>query len=104
MDRTTHHVRLTAAGVVFLVDARQIRAHVERAAVAAQWASRSRSGLRVGVLDASYDPLSLILHEVACSAPPRIWPGTSCTSLRLHRPRPGLGVTPAFHRANSPDA
>ena len=34
MDRTTHHVRLTAAGAVFLIDARQILAHVERAAVA----------------------------------------------------------------------
>src|SRR6478672_4165305 len=64
MDRTTHHVRLTAAGVVFLVDARQILAHVERAAVAAQRAFRSRPSLRVGVVDASYDSTSLIRHEV----------------------------------------
>src|SRR5258705_9916221 len=47
MDRTTHHVRLTAAGAVFLADARQILAHVERATVAAQRASRSRPSLRV---------------------------------------------------------
>jgi DNA-binding transcriptional LysR family regulator len=47
MDRTTHHVRLTAAGAVFLIDARQILAHVERATVAAQRASRSRPSLRV---------------------------------------------------------
>src|SRR6476661_5967323 len=64
MDRTTHHVRLTAAGAVFLIDARQILAHVERATVAAQRASRSRPSLRVGVVDASYDSMALILHEV----------------------------------------
>ena len=29
-DRTTHHMRLTAAGAVYLVDTRQILAHVER--------------------------------------------------------------------------
>ena len=64
MDRTTHHVRLTAAGAVFLIDARQILAHVERATVAAQRAARSRPSLRVGVVDASYDSMALILHEV----------------------------------------
>ena len=56
MDRTTHHVRLTAAGAVFLIDARQILAHVERATVAAQRASRSRPSLRVGVADAGTTP------------------------------------------------
>ena len=31
LERSTHHVELTAAGVVFLVEARQILAHVDRA-------------------------------------------------------------------------
>jgi DNA-binding transcriptional LysR family regulator len=64
VERTTHHVRLTAAGAAFLIDARQILAHVERATVAAQRAARSTPSLRVGVVDASYDSMSLILHEV----------------------------------------
>ena len=42
LERTTHHVQLSAAGAVFLIDARQILAHVERAAVAAQRAARPR--------------------------------------------------------------
>jgi DNA-binding transcriptional LysR family regulator len=57
VERTTHHVRLTAAGAAFLVDARQILAHVERATV-------ERPSLRVGVVDASYDSMSLVLREV----------------------------------------
>ena len=64
VERTTHHVQLTAAGAVFLIDARQILAHVERAAAAAQRAARLTPSLRVGVVDASYDSMSLILHEV----------------------------------------
>jgi DNA-binding transcriptional LysR family regulator len=64
LERTTHHVQLSAAGAVFLVDARQILAHVERAAVAAQRAARSTPSLRVGVVDAGYDSMPLILHEV----------------------------------------
>ena len=64
LERTTHHVRLSAAGAAFLIDARQILAHVERAAVAAQRAARSTPSLRVGVVDASYDSMPLILHEV----------------------------------------
>jgi Bacterial regulatory helix-turn-helix protein, lysR family len=32
LERSTHHVSLTAAGAVFLVEARQILAHVDRAA------------------------------------------------------------------------
>src|SRR5215207_10860290 len=64
VERTTHHVQLSAAGAAFLIDARQILAHVERATVAAQRAARSTPSLRVGVVDASYDSMSLILHEV----------------------------------------
>ena len=86
MDRTTHHVRLTAAGAVFLIDARQILAHVERATVAAQRASRSRPSLRVGVVDASYDSMTLILHEVQ----------RKYTDLEIHQVE--VGVPEQFQR------
>src|ERR1700728_3429966 len=36
LERSTHHVALTASGAVFLVEARQILAHVDRAAHAAR--------------------------------------------------------------------
>ncbi|MDT7710344.1 MAG: hypothetical protein QOG20_5951 [Pseudonocardiales bacterium] len=64
IERTTHHVQLNAAGAAFLIEARQILAHVERAAVAAQRAACSTPHLRVGIVDASYDSMPLILHEL----------------------------------------
>jgi DNA-binding transcriptional LysR family regulator len=64
LDRTTHHVELTPAGSAFLIEARQILAHVERAAVAAQRAASSAPSLRVGIVDASYDSMPQILHQV----------------------------------------
>lgn len=64
LERTTHHVRLSPAGAVLLIDARQILAHVDRAATAAQRASATEPSLRVGIVDASYDSMPLILHEV----------------------------------------
>ena len=64
LERTTHHVRLSPAGAVFLIDARQILAHVDRAAISAQRAASSAPSLRVGIVDASYDSMPLILHEV----------------------------------------
>ena len=42
VERSTHHVALTAAGVVFLVEARQILAHADRAAAAARRACGPR--------------------------------------------------------------
>jgi DNA-binding transcriptional LysR family regulator len=64
LERTTHHVQLTPAGGAFLVEARQILAHVDRAAVAAQRAAGSAPTLRVGIVDASYDSMPQILREV----------------------------------------
>jgi DNA-binding transcriptional LysR family regulator len=64
LDRTTHHVELTPAGSAFLIEARQILAHIDRAAVAAQHAASSAPSLRVGVVDASYDSMPQILQEV----------------------------------------
>jgi DNA-binding transcriptional LysR family regulator len=64
LDRTTHHVSLTTAGSVLLVEARQILAHLDRAVVAAQRAASSTPTLRVGVVDASYDSMPQILRKV----------------------------------------
>jgi DNA-binding transcriptional LysR family regulator len=64
LDRTTHHVELTAAGSAFLIEARQILAQVDRAAAAAQRAASLAPVLRVGVVDASYDSMPQILREV----------------------------------------
>jgi DNA-binding transcriptional LysR family regulator len=64
LERTTHHVQLTPAGSALLLEVRQILAHVERAAVAAQRAAGSAPKLRVGIVDASYDSMPQILLGV----------------------------------------
>ncbi len=64
LDRTTHHVELTPPGSAFLIEARQILAHLDRAARAAQCAARPAAVFRVGVVDASYDSMPQILHQV----------------------------------------
>lgn len=64
LERTTHHVLLTPAGVAMLVEARQILAHTERAAEAARSAVRVGATLRVGVVDSGYDSMPLILRAV----------------------------------------
>lgn len=64
LHRTTHHVQLTGAGDAFLREVRQILAHVDHAAVAAQRAAGSAATLRVGVVDASYDSMPQILRHV----------------------------------------
>jgi DNA-binding transcriptional LysR family regulator len=69
LERSTHHAALTAAGVVFLAEARQILAHVERAAGAARGAVGAAATLRVGIIDASYDSMPQILHEVQARYP-----------------------------------
>jgi DNA-binding transcriptional LysR family regulator len=69
LERSTHHVELTAAGAAFLVEARQILAHLERAAQAARSAGGSSAALRVGIIDASYDSMPQILQEVQATYP-----------------------------------
>ena len=69
LARSTHHVSLTASGVVFLVEARQILAHVDRAAEVARSAAGAAAPLRVGIIDSSYDSMPLILHEVQARYP-----------------------------------
>ena len=69
LERSTHHVSLTAAGAVFLVEARQILAHVDRAAGVARSAVGTAATLRVGIIDSSYDSMPQILHEVQARYP-----------------------------------
>jgi DNA-binding transcriptional LysR family regulator len=69
LERSTHSVSLTAAGALFLVEARQILAHVDRAAEAARRAVGTAATLRVGIIDASYDSMPQILHEVQARYP-----------------------------------
>lgn len=64
LERTTHHVQLTPAGSAFLIEARQILAHVDRATVAARRATGSAPTLRVGIADASYDSMPQVLRQV----------------------------------------
>src|SRR5450432_2148006 len=68
-ERSTHHVSLTAAGAAFLVEARQILAHVVRSAEIARSAMGASPTLRVGIIDASYDSMPQILHEVQARYP-----------------------------------
>ena len=62
LERTTHHVQLTAAGRALLVEAQQILAHVSRAPLVVQRAARAAPTLRVGIVDASYDSMPRILR------------------------------------------
>jgi DNA-binding transcriptional LysR family regulator len=69
VDRSTHHVGLTVAGTAFLVEARQILAHVDRAEGIARSALGLAPALRVGIIDAGYDSMPQILHEVQARYP-----------------------------------
>ena len=81
VDRSTHHVRLTAAGQTLLVEARQILTHVEQASAATRTATAASSIIRVAVGDASFDSMPRVLralreerpdleiHEVEASVP-----------------------------------
>jgi DNA-binding transcriptional LysR family regulator len=69
LERSTHHVQLTPAGAAFLVEVRQILAHVDRAAATAHRAARAAPTLRVGIVDASYESMGQILSAVQDDAP-----------------------------------
>ncbi|MFC6080508.1 LysR family transcriptional regulator [Sphaerisporangium aureirubrum] len=64
LDRSTHHVALTPAGAAFLVEVRQILDHLGRATQIARSAAAAAPTLRVGIIDAGYDSMPLILREV----------------------------------------
>ncbi len=69
VDRTTRHVELTGAGARFLVEARQILEHVERAAAVAQGLAATPPTLRLGVLDEGYDAIRPVLRAVQARRP-----------------------------------
>lgn len=69
LERSTHHVALTAAGAAFLVPARRILAEVERAADVARRAVGATPALRVGIIDSGYDSMPQILHEAQARHP-----------------------------------
>ncbi|MFC5835533.1 LysR family transcriptional regulator, partial [Nonomuraea insulae] len=69
LDRSTHHVDLTPAGVAFLAEARQILDHVGRAGQAARNAVTSSPTLRAGIIDAGYDTMPQILRAFQHSHP-----------------------------------
>jgi DNA-binding transcriptional LysR family regulator len=69
LERSTHHVALTAAGAAFLIETRQILASVDRAAETARNAASTAAPLRVGIIDSSYDSMPHILHEVQARYP-----------------------------------
>src|SRR3954447_22643561 len=63
LERSTHHVGLTAAGAAVLIEARQILAHPARPAPVARSAAGSAPAVRVGIIDASYDSMPQILQQ-----------------------------------------
>ncbi len=63
LERSTHRVALTSAGAAFLIEARRVLGNLDRALGVAQSAGASPS-LRAGIIDASYDSMPQILHEV----------------------------------------
>jgi DNA-binding transcriptional LysR family regulator len=69
LERSTHHVELTRAGAAFLIEARQILAHVDRAAAVARGAAGQSATLRVGVIDAGCSSMPQILREVQSRSP-----------------------------------
>ena len=69
VDRTTRHVALTAAGARFLIEARQILDHVDRAAALAQGRAPAAPTLRVGVLDEGYDAVRPVLRALQSRHP-----------------------------------
>jgi DNA-binding transcriptional LysR family regulator len=64
LERSTHHVQLTRAGVAFLAEARLLMAHADRAVAAARRAGTPAAALWVGIVDASYDSMPRILRTV----------------------------------------
>ncbi|MGP4103166.1 LysR family transcriptional regulator [Nonomuraea sp. KM90] len=69
LDRSTHRVDLTPAGTAFLIEARQILDHVERAGQAARNAAASAPTLRAGIIDAGYDTMPQILRQLQADHP-----------------------------------
>jgi DNA-binding transcriptional LysR family regulator len=69
VERTTRRVDLTDAGACFVIEAREIIEHVDRAAVLAQGMASAAPVLRVGVLDEGYDAIRPVLRVVRARHP-----------------------------------
>jgi DNA-binding transcriptional LysR family regulator len=69
LERSTHHVELTTAGVAFLSEARLLLAQADRAVLAARRAGGPAAALRAGVVDAGYDSMPRILRDVRLRCP-----------------------------------
>jgi DNA-binding transcriptional LysR family regulator len=69
VDRTGRQISLTAAGARFLIEARQILEHVDRAAMVALGAALTPPTLRIGVLDEGYDAVRPVLRAVRATHP-----------------------------------
>jgi DNA-binding transcriptional LysR family regulator len=64
LERSTHHVRLTASGEVFLAETRRILCHLEQATAAARSATPPNSVLRVAIGDPSSDSMPTVLRAL----------------------------------------
>jgi DNA-binding transcriptional LysR family regulator len=64
VERSTHHVKMTAAGDILLVETRQILGHLERALEATRAMATTRPVIRVALGDPSFDAMSLVLGAV----------------------------------------
>jgi DNA-binding transcriptional LysR family regulator len=80
VERSTHHVRLTSAGAVFLIEVRQILDQTERAKTAARSATAPGAVLRVAVGDASFDSMPIVLQAMQSDHP----------CLQIHRIEAGV--------------
>jgi DNA-binding transcriptional LysR family regulator len=69
VERSTHHVRITEAGEVFLGEVRRILGRLDYAVAAAHAAPKSTAVIRVAVPDASLDSMSDTLHLVQAKYP-----------------------------------
>jgi DNA-binding transcriptional LysR family regulator len=69
VDRTGRQISLTAAGSRFLIEARQILEHVDRAAMVALGAALTPPTLRIGMLDEGYDAARPVLRAIRAAHP-----------------------------------
>ena len=62
VERSTHHVRLTARGELFLVEVRRILSQIDCAVTSARTATACSSVVRVAIGDASLDSMPQVLR------------------------------------------
>ena len=69
LDRNTHQVKLTNAGVAFLAEARTLLVRLNRAAMIARRAADEPTVFRVGSTEASYDSIAVIIDQLLVARP-----------------------------------